>query len=299
MRIVEEFLKKGYFLDSNVLSTFSEHELVFVLEKLEKSSEPKKLTVEEIKKLLESEKFQILNFRKRGEFSIYDFERILVERYNYFFKILSKKTFLPIFSILNANKTKKYAIIGFVFEIKNDEIVVEDLTGSISLNNVKKFKIWRDCCCLFVCEGENIEEIFYPELSYKEFSSSIFIGSELKANIPSIIFSDKTSSEKNILFINFEEQDFFQIKFGNEVVLLIDNSKIDFEKEKVFKTRLLVTEAEKIVKFGNDIYLIKEEPSLIILANSDETKIIDKTPLTIKMKEKENLLINKNEIKKL
>jgi hypothetical protein len=299
MRIVEEFLKKGYFLDSNVLNTFSEHELVFVLEKLEKSSEPKKLTVEEIKKLLESEKFQILNFRKRGEFSIYDFERILVERYNYFFKILSKKTFLPIFSILNANKTKKYAIIGFVFEIKNDEIVVEDLTGSISLNNVKKFKIWKDCCCLFVCEGENIEEIFYPELSYKEFSSSIFIGSELKTNIPSIIFSDKTSSEKNILFINFEEQDFFQIKFGNEVILLIDNSKIDFEKEKVFKTRLLVTEAEKIVKFGNDIYLIKEEPSLIILANSDETKIIDKTPLTIKMKEKENLLINKNEIKKL
>jgi hypothetical protein len=299
MKIVEEFLKKGYFLDSNVLSTFSEHELVFVLEKLEKSSEPKKLTVEEIKKLLESEKFQILNFRKKGEFSIYDFERILVERYNYFFKILSKKTFLPIFSISNVKKMKKYAIIGFVFEIKNDEIVVEDLTGSISLNNVKKFKIWKDCCCLFVCEGENIEEIFYPELSYKEFSSSIFIGSELKTNIPSIIFSDKISSEKNILFINFDEQDFFQIKFGNEVILLIDSSKIDFEKEKVLKTRLLVTEAEKIVKFGNDIYLIKEEPSLIILANSDETKIIDKTPLTIKMKEKENLLINKNEIKKL
>jgi hypothetical protein len=299
MKIVEEFLKKGYFLDTNVLNIFSEHELVFVLEKLEKSSEPKKLTVEEIKKLLESEKFQILNFRKRGEFSIYDFERILVERYNYFFKILSKKTFLPIFSISNVKKIKKYAIIGFVFEIKNNEIVVEDLTGTISLNNVKKFKIWKDCCCLFVCEEGNIEEIFYPELSYKEFSSSIFIGSELKTNIPSIIFSDKTSSEKNILFINLKEQDFFQIKFGNEVILLIDSSKIDFEKEKVLKTRLLVTEAEKIVKFGNDIYLIKEEPSLIILVNSNETKIIDKTPLTIKMKEKENLLINKNEIKKL
>jgi hypothetical protein len=299
MKIVEEFLKKGYFLDNNVLNTFSEDELIFVLEKIEKSSEPKKLTVEEIKKLLESEKFKILNFRKKGEFSIYDFEKILVERYNYFLKILSKKTFLPIFSISNVKKIKKYAIIGFVFEIKNDEIVVEDLTGTIGLNNVKKFKIWKDCCCLFVCEGENIEEIFYPEIGYKEFNSSIFIGSELKTNIPSIIFSNKTSSEKNVLFINFEEQDFFQIKFGNEIILLIDSSKIDFEKEKFFKTRLLVTEAEKVVKFGSDIYLVKEEPSLIILANSDETEIIDKTPLTIKIKEKENLLINKNEIKKL
>ena len=299
MKIVEEFLKKGYFLDNNVLNTFSEDELIFVLEKIEKSSEPKKLTVEEIKKLLESEKFKILNFRKKGEFSIYDFEKILVERYNYFLKILSKKTFLPIFSISNVKKIKKYAIIGFVFEIKNDEIVVEDLTGTIGLNNVKKFKIWKDCCCLFVCEGENIEEIFYPEIGYKEFNSSIFIGSELKTNIPSIIFSNKTSSEKNVLFINFEEQDFFQIKFGNEIILLIDSSKIDFEKEKFFKTRLLVTEAEKVVKFGSDIYLVKEEPSLIILANSDETEIIDKTPLTIKIKEKENLLINRNEIKKL
>jgi hypothetical protein len=299
MKIVEEFLKKGYFLDNNVLNTFSEHELTFVLEKIEKSPEPKKLTTEEIKKLLESEKFRITNFRKKGEFSVYDFGKILVERYNYFFKILSKKTFLPIFSISSANKTKKYAIIGFVFEIKNDEIVVEDLTGTTSLNNTKKFKIWKDCCCLFVCEGENIEEIFYPELGYKEFNSSIFIGSELKTNIPSIIFSNKTSSEKNVLFINFEEQDFFQIKFGNETILLIDSSKIDFEKERTFKTRLLVTEAEKIVRFGSDIYLIKEEPSLIILANSDETKIIDRAPLTIKIKEKENLLINKNEIKRL
>jgi len=299
MNIVEGFLKKGYFLDSNVLNTFSEHELVFVLEKIEKSSEPRKLTVEEIKKLLESEKFQILNFRKKGEFSIYDFEKILIDRYNYFFKILSKKTLLPTFSISNVKRIKKYAIIGFVFEIKNDEVVIEDLTGTISLNNTKKFKLWKDSCCLFVCEGENIEEVFYPELGYKEFNSSIFVGTELKTNIPSIIFSNKTSSEKNVLFINFEEQDFFQIKFGNEIILLIDSSKIDFEKEKILKTRLLVTEAEKIVKFGSDIYLIREEPSLVILANSNETKIIDKNPLTIKIKEKENLLINKNEINRL
>ena len=293
--IIEGFLKKGYFIDEKILSKFNEEELLIVLEKIEKSNFPKKLEEEEIKNLLKfNVNFQILNLKKDGEFSIYDFSKILLERYEYFFKILSSKTLIPIYSINKIKKMQRYGIIGFVFNEKGEEITVEDLTGTINLLNPKNLKVWKDSCLLFFCNNEVIEEIIYPEINFKKFSSTLFIGYKKMLNLPSIIFSNEISTEKNTLSVDFNFQDVFQIKFGSEFIILIDSSKIDFEKEKFQKTRLIVTETEKVLKYGKDIYLVKDEPSLIILANSDETKIIDEIPLTIKIKEGDNVLI-KNE----
>jgi hypothetical protein len=297
MNIISKFLEKGYFIDKDVILNFSENELNFVLEKLEKTNIPKKITVEEIKKLLESEKFQIINLRKKGEFSIFEFSKILKERYEYFFSILSQKTLVPIYSINKLKNVKKYGIIGFVFEIREKEIDVEDLTGKVELKNEKNFKVWKDSCLLFICSDEYIEEVIYPEIDYKEFSSTLFVGYEKKLNIPSILFSSEVLNEKNTLKINFDFQDVFQVKFGNELIILIDSSKVDFEREKFQKTRLIITEAERILKYGRDMYLVKDKPSLIILANSDETKIIDEKPLTVKLKEKSNIMIKDKSVK--
>lgn len=301
--IIREFLKKGYFIDEEVIKSFSEEELKIVLSKISKTSKPIKLSKEKILELLSlPEKIEIVNLARKGEVSIIEVSKIIKERYDYFYNLLVNKTFLPIVSINKIGKFKNFGIIGLVYGIEGNKIYVEDITGKIAIENISNKKVWEDSCCLFVCKKEDnkilCNEIIYPELTFSSFEREIAITFNKESSSKSlnaIIYDKEVKIEENRVYLNFEVQPCFQVKINNSLIVFIDLNKVSFDLETIKKTRLIETKIEKTIKYGRDIFLLKESPSVFVLIGK-ETKIIEKEPFVVEISENVILDSRKKEI---
>ena len=183
---------------------------------------------------------------------------------------------------------------------RDNFLFVEDLTGRTKIKNISKEKVWEDSCLLFICKKEKNEifcnNIVYPELSFSSLKRKIYLTFENEAktkDVNIIITNNETKVEGNKVYLNFSFQPCYQIKINDSLIVVLDLSKIEFDKEKIFKTRLIVTELEKTIKYGKDIFLLRENPSVFILVGK-ETKILESNPLIIEVSR--NVIIDNDKI---
>lgn len=287
--IIKKFLKKGYFIDKEIVKNFNKEYLIKILSLLPKSDKPVKLSKDKIIELSSffEEKIEIVNLVKKGEFSILDVVKLLKKRYEYFYNLLVNKTFLPVVSINKIGKIKNFGIIGLVYKKDGNKLYVEDITGKVIINNISNKEVWEDACYFFVCKKEidiKCIDIIYPEIVFSNIEKTISInfGKLVQETDINIIFSNEIKVDRNKIYLNLDFQPCYQIKLGNSLIVVIDSKKIEFNLEKITKTRLIETKIEKAIQFGKDIFLLENSPSIFILIG-DKNKILEESPLVVEV----------------
>lgn len=312
MNRVAELIKRGYFIqNTDLIRSLSDDDFNMLLSSLPKTSVPKILTNNEILQLLNKKEKQkrfiikISEISQKSKLNILDVLNILKERYFFLSSIIKKK--ISFFNLISINKiSKKYksfSIIGCVYDIKGNRITLDDFSSKIDIyisnNEAIKF-INKDCVIGVRCRWENdviiSDEIIFPEFdkkidrklkddenSFEEIEIEIFrnnfdVNKFLNLENKKIILvlnKENKIINNNIVYLNFDLP-IHRLYINDFFILIIDKLRINFEFERFFKQRLIESEIEKTLAFGADIFLIKDQPNLIIFINSELDKLEEK-----------------------
>ncbi len=290
IEIIKKFSEKKYLLSEEALEYLVEKDWEKVYLHLPKSETFKILKKEDIEKILEEIKEikieQLINFEKRNsEISIFSFLNILKERYDYFYKNLQSKYFLKPISISKISNQKNFSLIGMIKEIKQKSVIVEDLSGSIEVF-VSDENLMLDSVVGLECERNE-----------KIVAKKIYFLDNVSEN--QINFKIKIKAEKNKFSLNSKEinliEGFNFLKIENCNFLFLSSQFDNFEI-KILKNRLIPIEIKSLLKYKNDISILKNNIDyLILISEKFETKNYNNT-LIIKLPIGKSITIFKKEV---
>ncbi|MEM5828045.1 MAG: hypothetical protein QW197_00875 [Candidatus Aenigmatarchaeota archaeon] len=328
-RIIE-LLKKGYLVrDSKYILSLSDDEFKLLLNSLPKSQEPKVLEKNEIEKILREAKKKIYKISMifptlHTEIKIIEYIEIIKRRYEKLSEIIKNDVlFLNPISINKISKRfKTFSIIGILYSVRDEKIVIEDLSSRVEVKLSEKAKSYLKYLredivigakCFFEDSQIVFEEIFFPEFKQKDFEKvskqnsnlDLKIGfftekieSEDKGDV-NIFLADENKVEENTIYLDrkipihrFFIEDFFFVA--------IDSNKIGFDLDFFLKTRLITPKFEEFVKYKDDMALLLQLPNVFIVYNSnkDRANFVDTNPLMIEIpKNLKNCLIDFKEKK--
>jgi len=310
MNRISELMKKGYFVQDikviTVLSELSDEEFRYLLNKLPKSNVPKVLTTEEILKIVEESKkikqktvnIKVEEFKKKGEeVKVLDVIDIYKKRYEKLSSLL--KSELSFFNLVSINKISKrfqfFSVVGMIYDIQQNKIVIEDLTSKIEIYLGDKTKeiinfLDKDIVVGVKCRWENekivAEEIVFPTFKDKDFEIYKNLSFEVKLGIFSSLENLQENVDVQIYLKDIQENyivdsqkiflnpNFLIFRVWlNEALIIIINGDIlkEFNKDKFLKTRLLSFDVSKLLKYGyiDDVFLVEKLPYSIIVLNSE------------------------------
>lgn len=331
MNRITELMKKGYFVqDIKILSELSNEEFDYLINKLPKSNIPKVLTSEEIRKIvgerkevkrksvdIRVEKFEI----KKDEIRIIDVIEIYKKRYEKLSSLLKNE--LRFFNLISINKISKkhqfFSIVGMVYDIQQNKLVVEDLTSRVEIYLSEKVKekanfLEKDIVVGVKCKWDSekivAEDILFPEFKDKDFE--IYKNLNLDAKIG--ILSSLENPIENIdvpIFLGGIQEDymvdsqkiFLNTKFLifrfwlNEFLFVIINGDIlsEFNKDTFLRTRLLFSDVSKLLKNGyrDDAFLVENLPfSIIVLNSKKENFDFSQNPYVLHLLKSKNYILD-------
>jgi len=330
MNRISELLKKGYFVQNyEVIANLSEEEFQILISHLQKSNVPRILTEDDIKKILEEHKkvryeINVESFEiEKNEIKISDIVNILKKRYERLSSYIKEE--LNFFNLISINKISKryktFSLIGIVYEIQNEKIVIEDLTSRIDVYLSEKCKskiknLDRDIVIGLKCVWENdkivADEIFFPKFKEREFEIlnkevdvklNICFNKDLSSFLDTsnrsvvIIFDEKIDKffiDSSKVFLN-PSYPIFKIWINNFLFLLIDGEKINFSLEKTLETRLIDSNISKLIeyRYKDDVFILTHLPYAIIVSNFEKEEInFDKKPFSFFLSKNKNYLID-------
>ena len=290
--IVKKFSEKKYLLSEEALEILLKKDWEKVYLSLPKSETFKILKKEDIEKILEKTEEkeikieQLINFEKRdSEVSIFSFLNILKERYSYFYKVLQKKYFLKPTSISKISNQNNFFLIGMVKEIKSKSIIIEDLTGSIEVF-ISDENLILDSVIGLECEKK--EKIFGKKIYFLDNNSTNQINLKVKVKALENKFL-LNSNEINLI----EGFNFLRIENCNFLFL---SSNFNNLENKILKNRLIPIEIKTLLKYKNDIAILKNDIDyLISISEKFELKKYNNT-LIIKLPLNKSVTIFKKEV---
>jgi len=334
MNRIAELMKKGYFVqDIKVITFLSElpdEDFNYLLNKLPKSNIPKTLTIEEISKIVEEgrkTKQKIINIKveelkkRKEEIKILDVLEIYKKRYEKLSSIL--KSELSFFNLVSINKISKklqfFSVVGMIYDIQQNKIVIEDLTSRVEVYLSEKIKdkikfLDKDIVVGIKCRWDNekivAEDILFPEFKDKDFE----IYKNLSLDVKLGIFSSPENSQGNVdfqIFLKdikenyiidsqkiFLNPGFLVFKFWlNEFLIVLINGDVvkEFNKDNFLKTRLLSSDVSKLLKYGysDDMFLMEKLPySVIILSAEKEGFDFSQIPHVLQLLKSKNYVID-------
>jgi len=204
--IIKLFLKHGYQLSNSALPLVvsSPEKIVKDLNKFK--PRPFIVTEQHIKKLLEEKPKQIYDIKLLKEFkpssnkvTVDDVVTHFLSTYNKTKKIILEH--MPTEKLISVNKitpkTQSFSIIAIVKEILDDQIIVEDSTGEVSLFFDKEIKQKLNCL-----EIDDIIGIFC-----KKNENKIYIVDIIYPDLPVAKEINKTSEELMLVFLSVPKGD--------------------------------------------------------------------------------------------
>lgn len=193
--IIREFLGKGYQLDPSSLDFFLKNsgKIGPFLEMMNQAkTKPPIITLDFINSLFErplrKPEIEVLrNFEQRKKTSVVDLTRLFVDRYEKIREFFSGRANLV--NLISINKisprTKKFSLIGMVKEKDGKNLVLEDLTGEITIFLSEDRKIVLDEVIGVICEQDDAiraKDVIFPDIPLrrkidkaKEDASCLFV----------------------------------------------------------------------------------------------------------------------------
>lgn len=333
-RITELIKKGYFVQDINHILTLNDEEFLTLINLLPKTKTPKILTKEEIINILNKNKIttfqydiKIKKVELKSKITITDVISILKNRYNFLSSIIKKR--LSFFNLLSINKISKkhksFSIIGCVYKVSENKITLDDFSSKIDVNiyNKEYLKIIEEDCIIGAkCHWDNdtiiCDEVIFPEFetnnnenNFKKLEEEIkkikleFITqNNLVLQTADVMDKDQNKItiildmeykllSNNIIFLNASIP-VNQIFINNFLFLVIDRQFVNFNFEKFVKLRLIESKIEKTIKFGNDIFLVEELPTSIILLNSNINSFEERNNIFLinVSKETKNFVVN-------
>jgi len=228
-KIVKMFLDNGYQLSGDAIPLVRSNPTQ-ILEKLgELKTRPLIITGHHIKKIIiKPKKFKILKefAPKQKPIKVDDYTKHILLKYNrirnMFLKRFEKKKLISIGNI--GTRTLKFSIITVVKKKIDDELTLEDPTGTLNVTfDEKKFSdVQQDDVILVSCEkrGNKIraENIFWPDIPINREIAKSKIESKI-AIIPESFLSDNQKTKKFLKWVS-------DVKNVTNVFIFANNKKI-------------------------------------------------------------------------
>ncbi|MEM5821140.1 MAG: hypothetical protein QXP34_02350 [Candidatus Aenigmatarchaeota archaeon] len=311
MNRILELLKKGYLVrDVEYISSLSDEDFKLLLEILPKVQEPKVLEKDYIEKILKERKrksFKIsMSFPTLyNEIKIIDYIELLKKRYEKLSEII--KNDIIFFNPISINKISKrfksFSVIGIVYSVSDEKVVIEDLSSKVELILSEKAKkhlkyLKEDVVigvkCFFEDSKIVCEDIIFPEFKQKELEKISTQNSQLELKIGffyeklsnnfqtdiNIYLADENKIDGNNVYLD-KKVYIHKFYIENFFFVAIDVSKVNFDLDFFLKTRLVTPKFEEFVKYKEDLALIFQLPNVFILYNSQnkEAMISESNPI--------------------